>query len=179
MNLQKGTFKNFHKASVPAVFGSTSYPASPPLPQPSVRSASFSEHMLKPRLQAGLSERAGRLQHGLAHRVPQLLEEHPKEQQHEGEESEQHPDIQRQVPAPAQSQGQRGGRHHEPLGSRHGVEVEERWSFPSLGSSQGLQVACPCSRNHGLNAYPAGLAAIEFPFAGMVFNPHAGQVRTC
>lgn len=26
MNLQKGTFKNFHKASVPAVFGSTSYP---------------------------------------------------------------------------------------------------------------------------------------------------------
>lgn len=29
MNLQKGTFKNFHKASVPAVFGSTSYPLLP------------------------------------------------------------------------------------------------------------------------------------------------------
>lgn len=56
---------------------------------------------------------------------------------------------------------------------------EEHRSFPSLGSSQGLQVACPGSRNHSLNAYPASLAAIEFPFAAMVFNPHARQVRTC
>lgn len=57
-----------------------------------------------------------------------------------------------------------------------------RWSeglssSPSLGSPQGLLVACPRSRNHRLSGYPAGLAPIEFPT--MVFNPHARQVATC
>lgn len=56
---------------------------------------------------------------------------------------------------------------------------EERSSIPSLGSSQGLQVPCPCLRNHRLNGHPASSAPIEFPFAAMVFNPHARQVQTC
>lgn len=76
--------------------------------------------MLKPLVQVRLPERADGLQRGFPHRVSQLLEEHPEKQQHEGQESEEHPHVQAQVPAPAQSHGQRGGLHQESLGGRHG-----------------------------------------------------------
>lgn len=141
--------------------------------------------MLEPLLPVRLTERAGRLQRGFAHRVPQLLEEHPEEEQHEGQESEEYPHIQRQVPAPAQSQGQRGGRHQEPLGGRHGVRqhpplppLSGTLSFPSLGSSQGLQMVCRCFRSHCFNDYPAGLAVIEFLCASMVLILTSGT-RAC
>lgn len=141
--------------------------------------------MLEPLLPVRLTERAGRLQRGFAHWVPQLLEEHPEEEQHEGQESEEHPHVQRQVPAPAQSQGQRGGRHQEPLGGRHGVRQHPHLpplpgtlSFPSLGSSQGLQMACCCFRSHCFSSYPAGLAVIEFLCVSMVLILTSGT-RVC
>lgn len=104
----------------------------------------FSQHMLKPLFKVRLPERADRLQRGFPHRVSQLLEEHPEKQQHEGQESEEHPHVQAQVPAPAQCHGQRGGRHQEFLGGRHGVRQEPALatsskiaSFPALDLLRG------------------------------------------
>lgn len=80
-----------------------------------------SQHVGQPLLTASLPEGADGLQRGFAHRVPQLLEQHPEEQQQEAEEPEEQPHVEAQVPAPGHSQGQRGGRHQELPGGRHGV----------------------------------------------------------
>lgn len=177
MNLQKGTFKNFHKASVLAVFGSTSYPFCP--------TTTFCLFVFLFKTHAEISspgravEKSGQ---AAAWTCP------PSSSAAWGASKG----------AAAWGWGVRAASQHTKTSSSPSPKPgaarwtpprtswEQAWSWskehsslPSLGSSQGLQVACPCSRNHSLNGYPAGLAAIEFPFAAMVFNPHTRQVRTC
>lgn len=129
----------------------------------------FSQHILKPLVKGRLSERADRLQQGFSHRVPQLFKEHPEKKQHEGQESEKQPHVQAQVPAPTQCQRQRGGRHKEFPGGRHGVRHQptsptfskkKKWSSPTWTFSGVRQMLCCSCRSHCLNKYPAGLAML-------------------
>lgn len=131
-----------------------------------VFSFSSSQHLLKPLFKARLPERAHRLQHRFSHRVPELLEEHPEKKHEEKQEPKEHPHVQAQVPAPAESQGQRGGRHQKFSGGRHGVRKQPRpfWSSSSrnaLGSSSGLRgTLCCCYRSHCSSRYPSGLVML-------------------
>ncbi|KAM3612879.1 uncharacterized protein V6R79_016284 [Siganus canaliculatus] len=45
----------------------------------------FSQHVLKPLFKVRLSEGATGLQRGFPYRVPQLLEQHPEKEEHEGQ----------------------------------------------------------------------------------------------
>lgn len=122
---------------------------------------SLSQHLLKPVFKARLSERAHRLQHRFCHRVPELLEEHPEKKHEEQQEPQEQPHVQAQVPAPAKSQGQRGGRHQKFSGGRHGVRNQPRllsflfqkcsWIFSGL-----RQMLCYCCyRSHCSSRYPS------------------------
>lgn len=79
----------------------------------------FSRNVLQPLFKARLPGGAAGLQRGFTHRVTQLLEQHPEEQQHQHQESEENRHVQAQVPAPVQRQGQRGGRYKKFPGGRH------------------------------------------------------------
>lgn len=176
MNLQEGTFKNFYKALVPAVFGCTLYTPSPP-PQPSVFSSSV---LFKRHAETSTPGRAvGRSAQAAAWTCPPSASAAWGASREAAAWGWRVPAASRYTKTSSSPSPKPGAARWTP--PRTSWEQawrwsEELWSSPSLGSPQGLLVACPRSRNHCLSGYPA---RIESPTAAMVFNPRARQVATC
>lgn len=145
--------------------------------------------MLQPLFKARLPERAGRLQHGFSHGVPELLEQHPEKEEHEYQESEEHPHVQAQVPAPAERHGQRGGSHQKFSGGRHGVRLQTHPSllprpnnnkkstlFLPLGPAQGWERWCAAAVGAIVQAsIQTALVMLQNSHRLPWFNPPAGH----